>query len=215
MEKIKYAIFDVDGTLMDSNHIWDTVASAFLMMNGIEPQESNIFRKMGYFEGINLMIEKYGINMTFDEIKGHIENILEFYYSNVAVSKPGVKDFLKKLKDSGVKVTVATATDRKFVEIGLKRNGLLEYIDKIYTTKEVGKRKHFPDVFNACRDFMGADDNLFVFEDALYAIETAKKAGYKVVCIEDYSNDEDKNKLKELADHYVTDYSQMYEIFEF
>jgi len=215
MENIKYAVFDMDGTLLDSMHIWDTVAEAFLMMNGIVPEHHNIFRKTGYLEGINFLIKTYNLNMTYDEIKGHIEKILEYYYSNVATAKPGVKEFLERLKKSGAMITVATATDRQFVEAALKRNDLLEYIDRIFTTREVGKRKDFPDIFDACKKFMNADKNsLYIFEDALYAIQTCKNAGYNVCCIEDYSMADDRDKLKELSDYYVKDYFEIYNIFD-
>lgn len=214
MEKIKYAIFDADGTLMDSMHIWDTVDSAFLMMHGIEPKEKHLFRKYGYFNTINRMIEEYNLNMSFDEVKTQIMKILEYYYENVATAKDGVKDFLKVLRKNGVKCVVATATDRYLMEPALQRNGLLEYFDAVFTTRDIGLSKHQPDVFNMARDFMSADENVFIFEDAAYAIDTAKKAGYKVVAIEDYSAEDEREHIKSIADFYVADYSEMYQIFD-
>ncbi len=215
MEKIKYAIFDADGTLMDSMHIWDTVDSAFLMMHGIEPKDKRLFRKYGYFNTINRMIEDYNLNMTFDEVKAQIMKILEYYYENVAAAKEGVREFLKTLRDNGVHCVVATATDRYLMEPALERNGLLEYFDAVFTTREVGLSKHEPDVFYIARDFMKADDNLFVFEDAAYAIDTAKKAGFRVVAIEDFSAEDEREHIVETADYYVKEYSEMYKIFDF
>lgn len=214
MEKIKYAIFDADGTLMDSMHIWDTVDSAFLMMHGIEPKENRLFRKYGYFNTINRMIEEYNLNMTFDEVKAQIMKILEYYYENVAAAKEGVAEFLKTLRDNGVRCVVATATDRYLMEPALERNGLLGYFDKVFTTRDIGLSKHQPDVFNMARDFMGADENLFIFEDAAYAIDTAKNAGYRVIAVEDYSAEDDREHIIETADYYVKDYSEMYKIFD-
>ncbi len=214
MEKIKYAIFDADGTLMDSMHIWDTVDSAFLMMLGIEPKEKRLFRKYGYFNTINRMLDEYNLNMTFDEVKAQIMKILEYYYENVATAKDGVKEFLQTLRNNGVHCVVATATDRYLMEPALERNGLLEYFDAVFTTRDIGLSKHQPDVFNMARDFMGADEDLFVFEDAAYAIDTAKKAGYKVVAVEDYSAEDEREHIKSIADFYVVDYSEMYQIFE-
>lgn len=214
MEKIKYAIFDADGTLMDSMHIWDTLDSAFLMMRGIEPKEKRLFRKHGYFNTINKMIEDYNLDMTFDEVKEQIMKILEYYYENVAAAKEGVVEFLQTLRDNGVHCVVATATDRYLMEPALERNGLLKYFDAVFTTRDIGLSKHQPDVFNMARDFMGADEDTFIFEDAAYAIDTAKKAGYKVIAVEDYSAAEEREQIIEMADYYINEYSEMYKIFD-
>ncbi len=214
MEKIKYAIFDADGTLMDSMHIWDTLDGAYLMMRGIEPEETRLFRKYGYFTSINRIIERYNLNQTFDEVKEDMMKILEYYYYNVATAKPGIKEFLQKLRENGVRCAVATATDKYLMEPALERNGLLEYFDAVFTTKEVGVSKQEPDIYNIARDFLGADENTFIFEDALYAIATAKKAGYKVVAIEDYSAEDEREYIKETADYYISDYSEIYSILD-
>lgn len=214
MEKIKYAIFDADGTLMDSMHIWDTLDGAFLRMRGIVPDEDRIFMRYGYFNAVEYMIEKYNLNMTPVQVKADIMKILEYYYNNVPVAKNGVKDFLQKLNANGVHCVVATATDRYLMEPALERNGLLKYFDRVFSTKEIGVSKQKPDIFNIARDFLGADDNLFIFEDAAYAIDTAKKSGYKVVAVEDYSAADDIDFIKNTADYYISDYSEMYKIFD-
>ncbi len=214
MEKIKYAIFDADGTLMDSMHIWDTLDGAYLMMQGIVPDEIGIFRKYGYFGSINHIIEHYSLDKTFDEVKADMMKILEYYYENVAFAKEGIKEFLQALRNNGVKCVVATATDRYLMEPALERNGLLEYFDAVFTTREVGISKHEPDIYNIARDFLGADEQLFIFEDAAYAIDTAKKAGYKVIAIEDYSAEAECEHIKETADYYIENYSEIYSILD-
>ncbi len=214
MEKIKYAIFDADGTLMDSMHIWDTLDGAYLMMRGIVPDEIGILRKYGYLGAINHIMEHYNLNASFDDVKADMMKILEYYYNNAAVAKNGIKEFLQKLKDNGVKCAVATATDRFLMEPALERNGLLEYFDAVFTTVEVGISKDEPDIFNIASEFLGADENTFIFEDASYAIDTAKRAGYKVIAIEDYSAEADREHIKEAADYFITDYSQVYSILD-
>lgn len=212
--KIKYAIFDVDGTLLDSMHIWDDATDIFLQNHGFEARGDNLFRSQGFAAGINFMIENYGLDMTPEEIRAEIDEILKDYYFNVPVAKPGVNEFLEKLKASGAKLAIATATERFLIENALERNGLLEYFDTFFTTYEVGKRKHFPDIFNIARDSIGGDETTVVFEDAHYAIETVSKAGYKIIAVEDYSQEEWREEIKKLADYYITDYSQIYDIVE-
>lgn len=214
MKDIKYAIFDMDGTLLDSMHIWDTAAAAFLAMRGIVPKEFDLFRKQGYNGGINYMIKTYELDLTFDEVLEGLQKILWFYYSEIAPIKPGVKEFLQTLKAGGARLAVATATERYLVEAALKRNGILEYFDCIFTTIEVGKNKFEPDVFDLAAEALGAEGEVFVFEDALYAIRTAKNAGYKVVAIEDYSANDDREEIKALADFYAEDYDRVKNYFE-
>lgn len=214
MKDIKYAIFDMDGTLLDSMHIWDTAAAAFLAMRGIVPKEFDLFRKQGYNGGINYMIKTYELDLTFDEVLEGLQKILWFYYSEIAPIKPGVKEFLQTLKAGGARLAVATATERYLVEAALKRNGILKYFDCIFTTIEVGKNKFEPDVFNLAAEALGAEGEVFVFEDALYAIRTAKNAGYKVVAIEDYSANDDREEIKALADFYAEDYDRVKNYFE-
>ena len=214
MEKIKYAIFDMDGTLTDTMHIWDTGAGAFLMMRGIVPHDFETFRKRGYVAGINYMIEEYNLPLTYDEVMAELIKILEYYYNNVATAKPGVKDFLQKMQDNGVKMCIASATNRYLVEACLRRNGILDYFSKIYSTHEDSKPKTDPEVFYMASDFMNAEGDVWVFEDALYAIKTAKKAGFRVLAVEDYSAGEDRDEIKALADYYITDYNEIYNIFD-
>lgn len=214
MEKIKYAIFDADGTLLDSMHIWDTVDGAFLMMRGIFPKEDRIFHKYGYFNAVNHIIEEYGVNLTPDEIRVEIMKILRYYYDNVATAKEGVREFLQALKDNGVHCVVATATDRSIMVPALRRLGLLDYFDEVFSTKDTGISKHDPHIYNLARDFLGADEDIFIFEDAAYAIDTAVKAGYRIIAVEDYSAENEREHIKEVSDYYVTSYSEMYDIFE-
>lgn len=212
--KIKYAIFDVDGTLLDSMHIWDDAADLFLQKMGFEARGDELFRSYGYAKGIEFMIENYGLDMTHEQVKAEINIILQDYYFNIPLAKPGVKEFLEKLKADGAKLAVATATERHLIERALERNGLLQYFDSFFTTFEVGKRKHFPDIFYLAKESIGGDETTVVFEDALYAIETAKKAGFPVIAIEDYAQAKWRDDIKKTADYYITDYQQIYEIVE-
>lgn len=212
MENIRYAIFDLDGTLTDSMHIWDTCGGAYLMMRGITPHAGETFRTRGYREGITYMIEEYNLPMTYDELMAELLKILEYYYFNIAEAKSGVKEFLEKMEKNGAKMCIISATNQYLVDAALKRNGIDKYFCKVYSTTDIGKHKDNPEIFNIAKEFLGAENSseVFVFEDALYSIKTAKSAGYKVIGIEDYSAEPDREKIKELSDYYITDYSEIY-----
>lgn len=214
MKNIDYAIFDMDGTLLDSMHIWDTASGAFLMMRGIVPREFDLFRKQGYKTGISYMIEEYDLNMSFEEVLDGLQEILWFYYSNIAPIKDGVKDFLQFLKNNGVKMVVATATESRMAKKALERNEILEYFEEVFSMHEIGIHKSDSAAFEYVKNAIHAEGVGYVFEDALYAIETAKSAGYKVVGIEDYSNEDDRDDIKRIADFYAENYEQVAQYFE-
>ncbi len=216
MEKIKYAIFDVDGTLTDSMHIWDTCGGAYLMMRGITPHAGETFRTRGYREGISYMIEEYNLPLTYDELLSELMKILEFYYFNIAEKKPGVSEFLERMQKNGVRMCIITATNRYLIDSALERNGILRYFSKVFSTTDIGKHKDKPEIFNIARDYLGAENNgdVFVFEDALYSMKTAKSAGYKVIAVEDYSAESDREEIKAVADYYIKNYDELYSILE-
>lgn len=214
MKDIRYAIFDMDGTLLDSMHIWDTAAGAFLMMRGIVPKEFDLFRKQGYKTGISYMIEEYKLNLSFDEVLDGLQEILWFYYSNIAPIKLGVKEFLNALRENGTRMIVATATERKMARKALERNEILEFFDEVYSMHELGIHKNDPATFGFLAKKMNAEGEIYVFEDALYAVKSAKEYGCKVIGIEDYSNEDDREEIKKIADFYAENYEQIKEYFE-
>lgn len=216
MEKIKYAIFDVDGTLTDSMHIWDTCGGAFLMSCGISVEGDEGFGSIDYRRDIPEMIKKYGLPLTYDEVTEQLMKILEYYYFNIAQAKPGAEAFLRRLQENGVKTCIITATDRYLIEGLLERLGIRKYFGCIFSTVDLEMHKDRPEIFNMARDFLKAGDSseVFVFEDALYSMKTAKAAGYRVVAVEDYSSAGDRGEIRKTADYYVTAYDEAYGIFD-
>ena len=216
MEKINYAIFDVDGTLTDSMHIWDTCGGAYLMMRGIVPHAYDTFRTRSYEDGLDYMIEEYNLPLTPEELLAELMKILEFYYFNIAEKKPGVEEFLQRMEKSGVKMCIITATNQYLIDSALERNGILKYFSKVFSTTDIGKHKDKPEIFDIAKEYLGAKNSsdVFVFEDALYSMKTAKAAGYKVIAVEDYSAEPDRDEIKALADYYIKSYDEIYDILD-
>ena len=120
---IKGAIFDFDGTLVDSMFIWDTFGEDYIKSFGIEPKENltETFKTFTLEQAAEYYRNNYDINLSVKEIVEGINNMVaEIYHTKVEL-KPGVRDFLKRLKSSGIKMCIATVTDRVVVENVLKR----------------------------------------------------------------------------------------------
>ena len=200
------AIFDMDGTLLDSEPGWENVAEEFLKSRGKMPREDlhQTLRTLGGHEIPNYFKTAYGIDETVQQINDAITSLLEHFYFNVAPLKEGVIPVLTELKRRGVKMCLATATDRFLVEAALKRCGIFDFFLRIYTCGEVGVGKSQPDIYFNAVEFLGTPiEETFVYEDALYAIKTAKKAGFPVVGVYDLYADDQQEEVKSLVDVYL------------
>lgn len=217
LKNIKGAIFDMDGTLLDSMHIWSEVGLMFLKSKGVEPPEGieDEFVKMSIVQAAEYYIKNIDPNETVMGIVKEVNKLVEGFYYNEVLNKEGVTEFLEFLKSRGVKMCVATATDRHLVEKALERNGILKYFSEIFTCTSVGAGKDTPVIYDVAMEHLGTDkENTFIFEDALYAIETARKADYAIVGIKDISEKADPETVKNLCDYYVENYSEIYKYFE-
>ncbi|MBQ4110552.1 MAG: thiamine phosphate synthase [Clostridia bacterium] len=207
--QIEGAIFDVDGTLLDSMDIWETVAIDYVKSKGKIPEKNlrEVVRPMSLYQSSCYVKEHYEIEDSIEKIMDDINKIVEDFYFHEATAKNGVKEFLTKLKNKGVKMCVATATDKYLVEAALERNGILHFFEKIFTCTEAGSGKDEPHIFNLAREFLGTKlKNTYVFEDALYAAKTAVKAGFRLCGIYDKSEKETE-KLEKISDIYLKSYN--------
>lgn len=211
MIDFKGAIFDMDGTLLDSMPVWETVAADYLLTQGITPNDDvrEAVRAMSIQQVCEHFCSEYGLKLTNEEITTSINSMVEDFYFHQAPLKQGVTDMLERLKSKGVKMVVATATDRHLVERGLRRTGILDYFERIFTCTEVGAGKDRPDIFHEACSFLGTSLNdTVVFEDALYAVKTAKEAGFKVIALFDESAHEQQELIQRYADHYYSSFTE-------
>lgn len=210
--KISGAIFDMDGTLIDSMYLWEDIGVKYARSQGVEP-------KPGFEEEISEMsmemvseyIQKeYGISQTADEIRAGINKLVEPLYRDEVPAKKGVMAFLDEMKRRGVPMCVATATDIQLVEMVLGRLDMIKYFEGIYTCTMVGAGKQFPDVYEAALKKLGTPKSeTFVFEDAVYAARTAKTAGFPIAAVyEPATGEEGWQELKAMADIVIEDYDK-------
>ncbi len=207
---IKGAIFDLDGTLLDSMFIWDTIGEDYLRSLGKEPKENlkEVFKTFGLEQAAHYYRENYGVALSVREIISGVNKMVENYYRDSVLLKPGVKEFLKKLKECGVKMCIATVTDKSFVEAALVRLGVRDYFSEIFTCASVGHSKEEPHIYREAQKHLKTEKSeTVVFEDALYALKTAKTDGFITVAVFDI-HEKNQTKLKTEADGYITDYSE-------
>lgn len=214
--KIKGAIFDLDGTLLDSMPIWENIGSEYLISKGISPEPgiNESLRVMSLCDAALYVKNKYSLPDSTEEMMNDINKMTEFHYFNDVLPKDGIINFLEYLKSKGVKMCIATATDRYLAQAALERNNMSCYFGKIFTCTEVGKGKNKPDIFIEALQYLGMDiSSVCVFEDALYAAFTAKNAGFNLCSVFDKSEPDDQ-KLKNISDVYIKSFKEASEFFD-
>lgn len=217
IKDIKGAIFDLDGTILDSMFIWSEIGYKFLEEKGIQlpPGSDEQFTTMSLMEAAEYYIKHFDNTATIESIVNDINRLVEGFYFNEVLKKDGVKEFLEYLKNKGVKMCIATATDKYMVEKALERNGIRDYFSEIFTCNGVGAGKNTPVIYDVSLEHLGTPkENTFVFEDALYAIETANKAGYNLVGIKDVSEKAPEEEISKLCNYFINNYQDIYQYFE-
>lgn len=200
--EIKGAIFDLDGTLLDSMFMWDNITKDYLSDNGIEVND-DLYEELSAItleEAAEMFRDQYDMTISTQQIIKEICQRVDNFYSNSVFAKEGTKELLENLSQRNIPLCIATATERVLVEKALKRTGLSKYFKKIFTCPDVGIGKDKPDIYDIAMKFLGTTkDTTLVFEDALHAVKTASNAGYTVVGLYDNSSKHQWEEIKSLC----------------
>jgi len=206
---LKGAIFDFDGTLVDSMFIWETFGEDYLKSLGKEPKENlrETFSAFTLEQAAEYYQKHYDVTLSVEEIVNGINSMVAKIYREKVGLKSGVTEFLQKLSSKGVKMCIATLTDKDLVEEVLERLGVRGYFTEIFTTSEVGHSKKEPHIYRKALEFLGTNkEETIVFEDAFYALMTAKNDGFKVAAVYD-KFEANQVMMKANADYYISDYT--------
>lgn len=211
--RLQSAIFDMDGTLLDSMPTWRELGPTFLKEAGIaaSPEQLQALRTMSDYEVIPYLRDVCGLQWPAEQIVDEIVARMEHFYSTAVRPKPGLEKFLSILKMEGVWMYVATATHRRLTEKALKTAGIDHYFRGIITSADAGNRKaDSADIYEmAMRRLQSNKRDTVVFEDALYAVRTAKAAGFRVAGVYDITADGDQAEIQRLSDYYIRSYEEL------
>ncbi len=204
--RLQGAIFDMDGTLLDSMPIWQSLGSETLSRRGYlpEPGLDDKLRIMSLRQSAEYCKAHYDLPEAVEEIMAQTDAMVDDFYRSQVTAKPGVDRFLSLLKMQGVWMYIVTATDRAQAEAALERTKLRDYFRGIITCTQAGIGKDDPEIFEmAMRRLRSNKRDTVVFEDSLYAIRTAKAAGFRVAGVYDPFNEADQGAIREESDYYI------------
>ena len=207
--KIKGAIFDMDGTIVDSlmfwDYLWQRIGEAYMNDAAFQPNEevNKKVRTMIYVDAMAYFKDYYKIPGATDAFLEFASSGVKEFYKNVSKVKQGADRLLASLKAQNLKLCLASATAMAEIKYALEYHGLLQYFDFVLSCADIGVGKDHPDIYlEATRLMELSPEELCVFEDSYVALETAKKVGFQTVGIFDQYNFE-QERLKKVSDIYL------------
>ena len=206
------AIFDVDGTLLDSMTVWWDVLIDFYEQHGVTltDEEAFEFKELTLKESIPMIIDTLGLDESLEEVSDTFQKMASLQYENTLPLKEGADEYLKKLHDSGVKIAIATSGYEELCKKAFTRLGVWQYIDACAFSSEVGVNKSNPDVYLLAAKRIGIPPKeCMVFEDITTGIGGAKKGGFETCAIYDATNADETDALKQLSDDYITGWKDL------
>ncbi|KAA8826422.1 HAD family phosphatase [Bifidobacterium reuteri] len=209
---VKAAIFDLDGTLLDSMGVWNQIDIDFLGRRGIAVPDDymSTVASMQFRQIAEYTIARFALQETPEQVMAEWDEMAHAAYATQVMPKAGAIAYLNELKRSGVKLGVATTLLPKLREAALAHLGIAECFDAVVSVDDaggVGKSK--PDVYLLAARRLGAEpSDCIVFEDLLVGIRSAKSAGMRVWAMYDDSSSADWHEIERIADGAIHDFHE-------
>lgn len=200
--KMKALIFDMDGTLLNSEPAWSSLNEELLKENGISREDTDydMFITEDLSSIIKTLEEEFGIHIDEEKARERALERMEEWYSNSAVLRSGVDKVLKDLEHHDLKLVVGTATRENFAVKGLRTAGILDRFEWVYSSSTDGYPKNDKKFFEAILKRLDLEPHeVALFDDALYAILTANECGIYTVGVEDPSYHQDLAQIERRA----------------
>lgn len=208
----KAAIFDLDGTLLDSMGVWDQVDLEFLGRRGFDVPDDYMQKvsAMQFRDIARYTIRRFNLDESVDDLLREWNDLAFEAYTTTVEAKPGAKQYLIELRDSGAKLAVVTSMLPTLREPALRHVGMFDDFDLIVGTGEHGQGgKDTPDIFLYTAQQLGIEPkHCTVFEDLLVAIRSAKQAGMQAWGVQDDSSAIHWEQICETADGVLLDFAQ-------
>lgn len=214
---IKAVLFDLDGTLVDSMWMWKAIDVEYLGKRGLGCPDDlqRVIEGMSFTETAVYFKERFGLEDSLEEIKEEWTRMsIEKYRSQVPL-KPGAEEFLRYLKDHGIKAGIATSNGRAMVDAVLGSLGIGLYFQVVVTACEVAAGKPAPDIYLHVAKRLGVKpEACLVLEDVPAGILAGKRAGMRVIAVDDPFSRYLEEEKRALADFWADDYGQVLGYFE-
>lgn len=208
----KYYLFDFDGTLVDSMPTFCSCMLRILDENHITyPNDiTKTIIPLGLSGTAQYFINNLGLNMDQKQLMGVMRDYMMDAYVHTIPAKPNVISVLKDLKKQGANLNILTASPHITLDACLKRLGMWELFDNIWSCDDFETTKADPDIYRRAAARMGSsvEDVLFL-DDNINADTVAKSAGMQVCGVYDDSSKDMVEQMKAATDFYIYDFKEL------
>ncbi|MDP4151855.1 MAG: HAD family phosphatase [Bacillota bacterium] len=211
MPDFKAALFDLDGTVIDSMGVWEKIDIDFLAKRGQKVPKNYAAELAGlsFQRAAEYSIELFNFTESPAEIIDEWNGMAIYEYGHNIKLKPYAKEFLAYLKGNGIKLAVTTALSQNLYEPVLKNNGIYDMFDVFTSTDDIKREKNCPDLYlYACRKLGVSPQNCIGFDDVCSAIKGMKIAGIKAYGVYDKYSEHEKDAIIKIADGYILNFGE-------
>ena len=210
--QVKYIIFDMDGTLLDSLSVWADSDREFINGQGqdYDPVHSLAMKKMHFYSACEYLVRTFSLPFTPEETGQRILEIVEKRYLTDIPLKDGAEKFLEAAHSAGIRMCVATSNKKSLAEGALQGLGIMKYMEFVLTSDEVGCGKESPMIFLRAAEMLGGTPaETVVFEDSIHAVLSAKEAGFRVVGVYDPLCEDEFAEIEKEAHRTIRSFSEL------
>lgn len=199
-------VFDLDGTILDSNGIWRSIDEQFVKRHGCQlTDEYNEFVSHAIFPvAAKYTREYYHLSESEEEIMEAWLELARDAYSHELPLKPDVKPYLEQCKENKERMALFTSSEPSLCRAALRHHGLLPYFEELYFAQELRLEKRYVSSFQSLSELLGAPpSDCTLFDDSPLACASAKQAGWKVVGVYDPFFDHRKTEMQQVCDQFI------------
>ena len=211
-EKLKAYIFDLDGTLLDSMQVWNSVLLGCLDERKIFYPKTIMrdIAALGLYRTCEYLHERYLPDESADELFAHFTSSMKKQYDNVITLKPNAEKLLRHLKAQGVSLNVLTAGVHSLFDGCLKRLDVEKYFDNIWSTEDFCLKKTDKNIYTEVAKRLGVvPSECAMLDDNVYALKAAKAAGFCAIGVYDEVEKAAKTQMLSNTDLYIQDFAQL------
>ena len=204
-------LFDLDGTLIDSNHIWQDIDRSFLEKRGFELTDA-------YNAGViyatcplaaKFTKEYWGLTESEEDIMAEWMELAKDNYAHVAL-KPHVREYLEKLRAQGERMAVFTSCVPAHCKTALAVHDLNRCFERVIFAQELGMDKSDPAIFAKATELLGVTpQECIFFDDSVKSCRSAKASGMTVIGVYDPFFEGTKDEMPLVCDRFIRDFGEM------